>query len=402
MSLPDTEIKSMKENISITESDEIQFHQPGKDSQSLINSNKFYGEENKGNEEDDYDDGVEEEIEDDKLFENHSINSEPLNLDFLSEKFYICPDCKDYFSYKYISPYHMNIECGCRFLQNFTFNQFSKNCKKIATDDKPISCKTHNKTFIKYCKDCKIDLCEDCEKEKAKTNNSTGNVTEHETHDLINLINVSQTIKKNKIFDIEKYDGDDIKTMKNIAINMLKNFDNFPTYRGYKAMKSIVQILMQLRSKSLKKINSIQQLKENITKPHLIYKIEIDGEKTKEILKDLNLFKNKNFRNLKKLQMNNIKKLKDIKALSSCSFPNLKKLIIGCAILTDDCIDTIKQLKLPKIKFISLFGNKITSPEIFSSVQNFDTLEKFYIGSNPIDIKKLPNEKIIYNIFLLI
>ena len=40
MSLPDTEIKSMKENISITESDEIQFHQPGKDSQSLINSNK--------------------------------------------------------------------------------------------------------------------------------------------------------------------------------------------------------------------------------------------------------------------------------------------------------------------------------------------------------------------------
>ncbi len=75
----------------------------------------------------------------------------------------------------------------------------------------------------------------------------------------------------------------------------------------------------------------------------------------------------------------------------------MKKLIIGCANLDDKCIKVIKNLKLPKIKFISFFGNKITSPEIFGAIEKFDTLEKFYIGSNKIDINKLPNKNIIYN-----
>ena len=95
--------------------------------------------------------------------------------------------------------------------------------------------------------------------------------------------------------------------------------------------------------------------------------------------------------------MNNVKKLTEINALASCSFPELKKLIIGCANLDDKCIKVIKNLKLPKIKFISLFANKITSPEIFGAVEKFDTLEKFYLGFNKIDINKLPNKNIIYN-----
>ena len=65
--------------------------------------------------------------------------------------------------------------------------------------------------------------------------------------------------------------------------------------------------------------------------------------------------------------------------------------------LTDSCISVIKKLNLPKIKFISLFDSKIASPEIFSSIQNFHSLQKFFIGDNPIDIKKLPDKNIIYN-----
>ena len=83
--------------------------------------------------------------------------------------------------------------------------------------------------------------------------------------------------------------------------------------------------------------------------------------------------------------MNNLK-IKDISALSTCSFPKLKKLIIGHAELDNNCIDVIKNMTLPKIKFISLYHNKISSPEIFSIPEKFETLEKFYVGFNSIDI----------------
>ena len=151
-----------------------------------------------------------------------------------------------------------------------------------------------------------------------------------------------------------------------------------------------------LKFEELKKINSIKSLKENINNSNIIYKIEINGN-NEEILEDLNIFENKKFNELKKLQLKKITKLKDIKALSSCYFPNLKIFIIEEANLTDDCIDVIKKLKLPKIKFISLFDNKITSPEIFGSIKNFESLEKLYIGENPIDIKKLPNKNFLYD-----
>ena len=69
--------------------------------------------------------------------------------------------------------------------------------------------------------------------------------------------------------------------------------------------------------------------------------------------------------------------------------------------LTDSCIGVIKKLNLPKIKFISLFDNKIASPEIFSSIQNFHSLQIFFIGDNPIDIKNYLIKK-LYIIFLKI
>ena len=97
------------------------------------------------------------------------------------------------------------------------------------------------------------------------------------------------------------------------------------------------------------------------------------------------------------MQINTIKKLCDIEALASCFFPELKELVIGTTELDDKCIDVIKKLNLPKIKFISFFNNKITSPEIFGAIEHFDTLEKFYIGLNQIDINKLPDKNTKYN-----
>ena len=58
----------------------------------------------------------------------------------------------------------------------------------------------------------------------------------------------------------------------------------------------------------------------------------------------------------------------------------------------------LKKIELPIIKFISFYNNKITSPEIFDVINKFKSLEKFYIGHNPIDIKKLPSQNYIYNL----
>ena len=54
-------------------------------------------------------------------------------------------------------------------------------------------------------------------------------------------------------------------------------------------------------------------------------------------------------------------------------------------------------MNLPKIKFISFFDNKITSPEIFGAIEKFETLEKFFIGQNLFDLSKLQNKNIKYN-----
>lgn len=181
---------------------------------------------------------------------------------------------------------------------------------------------------------------------------------------------------------------------------------DFPSYYAFKAIKQSKEFLNSfnkdkvpstcLKFEELKKINSIRKLGEEISSPELIYKIEIDGSNDGDIIKDLNVFENTKFNELTKLHLQNIKELKDIKALTICHFPKLKKLIIENEELGNDFIDVIKNLKLPEIKYISFFNNKITSPEIFGTIEHFQSLEKFYIGYNPIEFKDFDNKNIKY------
>ena len=73
-------------------------------------------------------------------------------------------------------------------------------------------------------------------------------------------------------------------------------------------------------------------------------------------------------------------------------------LVLGNANIDDSCINVIKSLKLPKIKFISFYNNHITSPEIFNAISGFGSLEKFCVGRNEFD-KKDFQKKIILNIY---
>ena len=70
-------------------------------------------------------------------------------------------------------------------------------------------------------------------------------------------------------------------------------------------------------------------MKENINSPEEIYKIEISEKKENEALEDLDIFKDKDFDELKVLQIGYSKNLKNISALKTFSFPKLEKLIIG-------------------------------------------------------------------------
>ena len=382
---------------------------------------------------------IEKRVEEEK--DNFNINSlnesgsfipkcsEFTNLTFFLPLYIMCSSCKQYFNIKSLNLEYIDIECKCRYIKNCPINEFKKKQDDgFFFDTENICCKLHSKNnrskeFIKYCKDCKKDLCETCLEESALYNNDSGTHKIHETHDLINLNDIKKVIeetralaeslnfeKKHEIIDDSEnnndIENDEEPPIKKLILDLLKCYKERHSYSGYKAIKIAKSFLSQpfnhktkqnLEYEELIKINSIKELKENIDYCNKIYKIIIDGEETKEQIENFNIMKNKNFSKLVVMQINNIKKLKNIKALVSCSFPELRKLIIGCSELDDKCIKVIKNLKLPKIKFISFFGNKISSPKIFGAVRKFKTLEKYYIGFNKIDVNKLPNKNIIYN-----
>lgn len=330
----------------------------------------------------------------------------------------LCYLCNQFYSFEIRGSDRINLECGCKFMIDFKLGEFikyiKKHCPKFSDE---FGCKKHSKEniikkIIYYCKDCKDDLCQECLTKIAKDINDTGTRKKHSTHTLIDLLDIRQEMEEiNKLIEMEKNDDEHSihDNVKNIIKNLLNQYEKNPSYNAYKSIKKVKKFLNQPKEirkfgepEEFKKINSIKELKENIKSPDKIYKIkieiDIDDKKNKESMEDLNIFQNKEFKVLKNLKLFNFTNLKDIQALSSCKFPKLKRLIIDNANLSDNIIKIINNLELPEIKFISFYKNKITSPEIFNAIKNFKTLEKFYIGENPIDINKLQNSNIIYDL----
>ena len=174
--------------------------------------------------------------------------------------------------------------------------------------------------LLKYCLTCKIDVCEKCLVEKDIYDNDTGIHTRHETHTLIDLLDVKKEIieiKNNLIHDGKLKEDENIKRLLD---NLIKEYNDFPTYNGYKTIKKILKKLPFKESKNeglnldtLYIVKTLELLKEKIDNPKSIYKISINGEKTKEIMEDLFLFEKKEFKNLKALNLNiiNIRNILD-------------------------------------------------------------------------------------------
>lgn len=323
-----------------------------------------------------------------------SQNSDSNKKISLSPIYIKCKFCNKFFLIKFYNYYYISVKCKCSVIKNISPQEFiSDYCSN--KDEKLF------KKYTKYCMECKKNLDEESMKDKAEPYNENGKITAHETHHLINLFNIKKKIKiiKEKLNDIDK----DSPKNKIIILNLINNYKDHPDYYAYKTIKNATKFLskeifknprMPLKCIKLKNIYSFEELKKNKNFSNSFLKIEIDGKETKEKYENLDLFQNLEFNELVKLEIKNVKTLKDIKALTTCSFPNLKKLFLSDEEIDDNCIDIIKSMQknIPNIKFISLYNNKITSPEIFEAIKKFKTLEAFYIGCNEFYLNKFPNK----------
>ncbi len=355
--------------------------------------------------------------EEDKEKQQHNLNNNDNNLNFANQKYtkyskldknfsLTCENCKSYFFITFHNYNYLTAKCKCKLVKNISPYKFiSEYC---SLNDSCFNQNNNTKKFLKYCLECERNLNEDNLKEKAEPYNENNNISVHETHHLIDLFNIKKEVeiiteKLNNINDDSQINKFCVKKILSKLIQYYKNCLNYYFYKYIKTEKFLIKEIFQIPRDSriyvvLINIFSFDGLK-NINSIYSIQKLVIDGKKTGEVYENLDILKNKVFSGLEKLELKNIKNLKDIKALTTCSFPNLKILCLSDGETNDDCVKVLEGLisKLPKIKFISLFKNKITSPEIFEVIKKFPTLEKFYIGGNEFDLNKLPNENKKYD-----
>ena len=107
--------------------------------------------------------------------------------------------------------------------------------------------------------------------------------------------------------------------------------------------------------------------------------------KNSKLVIDLSIFSNRNFQYLTELLLIN-DQISDISPLFSCEFPVLEKLDLENNYIDNTIIQFLKIKKFPKLTFLNLFINKITSLEIFEVIKTFKNLTTFYIGENKLDI----------------
>ena len=86
---------------------------------------------------------------------------------------------------------YLTVECECKNIKDVFSKDF---VDKYTTGKAEYGCKSHKKKkFIKYCSDCKNDLCVECLKEKLKDNNASGIHSEQENLDLLDHMLLIET-----------------------------------------------------------------------------------------------------------------------------------------------------------------------------------------------------------------
>ena len=380
-----------------------------------------------------YDDLTESSIKNDMDESTSSASSADIS-EFMRYKFIknvYCPKCTTVCKVSILETGYLSMDCKCTKIINISANEFindylhDDNNKKETIESNSSSkqltdlgcCHKHSKQkYLFYCKDCFKDVCQKCMEEKVLFSNTKAhNICDN--HTLIDLnqkenINIFNDIN-NLIDEIYKdFDGSetDKETMRRLFLiitSFIEYYNQYPCYNSLKSIKKFKGFLEKIYNSKYKiynfknregsfinlvKINSQEELNENIHKFKLLYSIDI--RKTGKNI-DLSILKNHVFPHLRKLMLRE-NLIDDISFLLYSEFPNLEKIDIEQNKLDNKAIEVLAKAKLPKLRFLNLFVNKITSVKIFDVVKNFQELRNFYIGDNKFDVKELECDKSNY------
>ena len=208
-----------------------------------------------------------------------------------NNEFFICYECK------------MNLCPLCKSIHD-------KKHSIINYDDKNYICNKHKETFVKYCEDCKIDLCLSC-------------INGHKNHKLIsyedelldmkelrkkmdNLSKVINNFKKNLEEIINKFKKiqDNLDTFYNINNNIIKNYEinknrNFNTLTSLKHINRSIEIEINKLTNDYNygyNLNKLLYLYNEINDENLEielkYKAIINNEKEENKKEKLRIFGN--------------------------------------------------------------------------------------------------------------
>ena len=94
--------------------------------------------------------------------------------------------------------------------------------------------------------------------------------------------------------------------------------------------------------------------------------------------------KNITFQNLKILIIRG-RNFKEIYPLFSCRFPVLEHLDLKKNFIDNTIIELLEKSNFTELKILNLFKNKITDEKIFKLIKQYNKLNTFFIGENPIE-----------------
>ena len=241
-------------------------------------------------------------------------------------------------------------------------------------------------------------MCDECLNETTEVTSIKKILKKHETHPKIHLEkNINKEVDKIKSTlkiikgNLPNGFNDFRKTLNLIRDIIMANKDYF-CYNIYKSLININNFISNFKYpiiKTMIKITTIKEIKENINKGDDITSIKIIDQQ----LSDLSDFKNLNLELLSELVLND-NKIEDISPLENCNLKNLQQFDIQKNKLNNNCINVLKNLYLPKLKRLNLYHNNFTTTDIFDVIHKFKSLETFYIGDNIFDKSELEKDRI--------
>ncbi len=305
------------------------------------------------------------------------------------ERFYYCYDCKnDFCSKKDCNIEHEKEEAhqakdGKNNSKNENLNNpKNENFKTIQVNEKKKKCLKHyDGKLIKFCYDCKENICE---KDEGHTN-----------HKKIDLKKLKKNLKES--IDIIKKKNEDLQRI--IAFNeaLIKSFYNHK--KNYLYLKSLENVSKSFENEKQRDPNDLAFLfndyeESNVISDKAKHQILLDKEVKIEREEDNLLLSNsqiseENIKNLSLIKFNNLKELnlsdnniKNIEFLSNMNLPFLELLNLSYNQIKD--IKPLGEINQKKIKYLFIQNNQIEDIDVFITHynQDFKSLEILNLKDN--------------------